>query len=331
MNLDQGEKHYSFQVSENIFSSIALQKNSELNHLNSVNSENLYAMASNNNEIKESPNVLEMSKDNEDKAFSMSNIVILDKEIEQNKRLRIQDHEGELLNGNTLTVNAGGLDGGRRQMRDGYTFFGSLLKKDNCIINDYIVNNHPGHDENYKNDRNTNANRLFVIFFELKTQTYYIRGLKDNNQMKGTSNEIINHLLMQVIHPFPIQHKSYFSFGMAAIAIEPINNSDSIIISVLDSGNSKEYSFNKENRPEITIGRKKSCNVHIPMTLVSKIHCTIIYDKEKNYWSIINGYKNKKSTNGLWYLIRKKHPIEHDISYIKVGTDVIKISMIDNE
>lgn len=288
-------------------------------------------MTCNRNESKESPNVLDSHKNIEDKdkgmPMKMANNVVPDKDIEDNKTLRLEDHEGSLLNGKTLSINAGGLNGSKRQMKDGYTFFGSILKKDNVIINDYIINQQLNSDNN-DNSTNRNKNSLFAIFFELKTKTYYIKEFNEHNE--DNLNDMTHRLLMQVIDQFTIDQKSYFSFCTATISIKPIENNESILISILDTNNTKEFTFNKSNNPEVTIGRKKSCDVHIQTSLVSKIHCTINYETEKNVWIITDGHKNKKSTNGLWYYIKTKHPINQEVSFVKIGTNIIKITIIDH-
>jgi hypothetical protein len=54
----------------------------------------------------------------------MNNIVILDSEISQAKRLVVEDEEGDLLYNHYLVIDASGLLNGLRKKRDGYVFFG---------------------------------------------------------------------------------------------------------------------------------------------------------------------------------------------------------------
>jgi hypothetical protein len=56
------------------------------------------------------------------------NIVILDCEIENAKKLCLKDVEGDLLKGEKLYINAAGLQNGLRNMRDGHSFFGTVEK-----------------------------------------------------------------------------------------------------------------------------------------------------------------------------------------------------------
>jgi hypothetical protein len=54
----------------------------------------------------------------------MTNIVILDSEISQARKLLIEDEEGDLLFNHYLVIDASGLINGLRKKRDGYVFFG---------------------------------------------------------------------------------------------------------------------------------------------------------------------------------------------------------------
>jgi hypothetical protein len=54
----------------------------------------------------------------------VNNICILDSEIISAKKLILEDEEGDLLSGNILIIDASGLKGGLRKMRDGHVFFG---------------------------------------------------------------------------------------------------------------------------------------------------------------------------------------------------------------
>jgi hypothetical protein len=69
----------------------------------------------------------------------MNNIVILDHEIQQAKRLNIEDEEGDMLFGDVLMIDASGLLNSNRKMRDGYTFFGTVEVYVHHIILYYII------------------------------------------------------------------------------------------------------------------------------------------------------------------------------------------------
>lgn len=63
---------------------------------------------------------------------------------------------------------------------------------------------------------------------------------------------------------------------------------------------SKHYTFLCQDSP-ITIGRLNSTIV-IDHSFISKIHCTIEYDREQRHWIIFDGDKEKKSSPGIWYI-----------------------------
>ena len=54
------------------------------------------------------------------------NSIILDTEINNASKLIIEDIEGDMLFRKKLKIDAGGLQESLRNMRDGYTFFGSV-------------------------------------------------------------------------------------------------------------------------------------------------------------------------------------------------------------
>jgi hypothetical protein len=61
-----------------------------------------------------------------EKVFCMNNIVVLDTEIAQARKLILEDVEGNLLFNQILTIDASGLVNSLRKMRDGYVFFGPV-------------------------------------------------------------------------------------------------------------------------------------------------------------------------------------------------------------
>ena len=68
----------------------------------------------------------------------MNNIVILDSEINQAPKLILEDIVGDLLFKKKLLIDASGLNDSLRNMRDGYTFFGSI--KEHVINYSFILN-----------------------------------------------------------------------------------------------------------------------------------------------------------------------------------------------
>lgn len=65
----------------------------------------------------------------------MNNIVILDSEISQAKKLVVEDEEGDFLSNHYLVIDASGLLNGLRKKRDGYVFFGTKAEYVYIYIN----------------------------------------------------------------------------------------------------------------------------------------------------------------------------------------------------
>ena len=64
----------------------------------------------------------------------------------------------------------------------------------------------------------------------------------------------------------------------------------------------QEKQFNSKDKKIIRIGRSKQAEVVYKDDSVSRIQCTIVF--EKGEWNLYDGYLdngNKGSTNGLWY------------------------------
>lgn len=69
----------------------------------------------------------------------MNNIVILDSEICQAKRLVVEDYEGKLLFGNILVIDASGYVNSLRKRRDGHVFFGPVAEYVSLLIKDFTT------------------------------------------------------------------------------------------------------------------------------------------------------------------------------------------------
>lgn len=63
-----------------------------------------------------------------EKVFSMNNIIILDSEINQARKITVEDEEGDMLMKKFLLIDASGLMDSIRKRRDGYVFFGPVAE-----------------------------------------------------------------------------------------------------------------------------------------------------------------------------------------------------------
>ena len=61
--------------------------------------------------------------------------MILDEEVDENKKILLQDMKGDALKGKQLIITAAGLEHSLRRLRDGCTYFGVNKTYNGMIIN----------------------------------------------------------------------------------------------------------------------------------------------------------------------------------------------------
>lgn len=87
-----------------------------------------------------------------------------------------------------------------------------------------------------------------------------------------------------------------------------------------NSEKNSEIIFDSNEYKNFTIGRSNKCNYKYDDESVSKVQCTLCYEKEN--WYLYDGsitvYERKHSTNGLWLLCRKGICLENQM-IIKTG------------
>lgn len=234
----------------------------------------------------------------------MKKLKIETEDIENEK-----EDELDLFFGKILIMNAGGLEKGKRNLKDGYAFFGTVEIKDNIIINDFIVN--------YPNENNL---KLFCIFFDKKTFKYNLIPDKENKNEK---------IYVKLNHNYEIKEKTLFFIASINFTIEIIDDNEIKLIIFFDKG--KQEKKLQKKKGYYTIGRKKECDFVIRIPVISKIHCSIIYEKENNLWIICDGdfKNNKKSTNGVWKYINDKFEINDEITYFNLGIHNFKCTLFD--
>lgn len=187
--------------------------------------------------------------------------------------------------------------GSLRNARDGVTYFGYekvfpgqkyknidfliKLKNGECDISKYIGIH-------------------FQIAFNRNDKKYYI---VDLGKGFGTFMKLQNELLLKDNHLINIGN-SYIVFSF-----EDNPNTQNLILKIYNDDKRYDPILLEECQLErkYHVGRDSNCDVVIEDNLLSRIHCTIIY--RKNRWSIMDGKGNLKedgSTNGTWsYLIEE--------------------------
>ena len=286
--------------------------------------------------------------------------IILDEEIELAPKLLISDiNESKLFNGNVIEIDAAGSLKGFRQKRDGMTFFG--IKNDNN-------NNNNNNLERVNNDiiinfkKKVSIDKLFVIFYDRKKGIYYIQNLNRNIKLnkyfmyvkifyefylnEDEEYQTIYCLLGQLLMSITIENennllniKLYNSNNIKNNSNHKSNNNSKIEdnINIEDSNinkNYKEYNYLPENDSIITIGRE-NCTINLVNKYISRVHCSIIYDKFKNKWYICDGNgKGKYSSHGTWLILNNniKFPLyTYNENYqFKTGEQMFNIQ-IKNE
>ena len=280
--------------------------------------------------------------------------IILDEEIELAPKLLISDlNKSKLFNGNIIEIDAAGSLKGFRQKRDGMTFFGLTKMENNEIINDIIVN--------FNEQSNYSINTLFVIFYDRKKGIYYIQNLNRNIKL----NKYF--MYVKIFYEFYLNEDeeyqtNYFLLGQLLISITIENENNLLNIKLYNSNKSKnsvnyksnnsskieeninnedsnfknykEYNYLPENEEEITLGREK-CTINLVNKYISRVHCSIIFDKFKNKWYICDGNgKGKYSSHGTWLILNNniKFPLYtyNENYHIKIGEQMFNIQ-IKNE
>ena len=207
----------------------------------------------------------------------------------------------------------------KREKKDGITYFGYQN-------GDWGVDYQFQNSDNYLYEDTFNG-KHFMIQFNPDDLNYYI---KDLGRGFGTFikiqewTELKNNLLLNIGENYIV-----FSLGddeneeKEKDKEEDINgkntfkneNNNCLNVKIFSTKTQNIYSLTPDNCP-ITIGRSSENNIVIDDDMLSRIHCTIDFDKDK--WYIQDGYarnglqeeETKKSTNGSWIYAYDEIPIK---------------------
>ena len=199
-----------------------------------------------------------------------------------------------LPKGLLLHINNEGLENSLRNMKDGITYFGFIkdYNKDNHNSEiDYIINpKDEEYDERY-------VGRHFKIEYYSNVNKYYIQDLGFGF---GTFIKIIDEL--------KIKDNYLVNIGETYLVFTIDENKINIKIF---SGNEKyePFIFNNDIIEPIFIGRDCDCLISIEDKRLSRIHCTLKYNKENKFWFLKDGGNNNFSTNGTWLYAAEEYEI----------------------
>ncbi len=182
--------------------------------------------------------------------------------------------------------------------------------KDNS--SDYIID-----------DNSISPIQFYIGYNEIKKNFYIIDNLsgtgtfiKLNQEIKIEQDMIISFCVDFMY--FDIKHLKNNLTQINIKFLNKINNSEK----------QSELSFTNNEYTHFTIGRSNICNYQYKDDSVSKVQCTLIY--QKNNWYIYDGlyndYDKKLSTNGLWLLTKDGIGLKNKM-VIKTGD--MKIFVMD--
>ena len=209
---------------------------------------------------------------------------------------------------------------GGRGIGDGVTIFGSNVyqeedasNKINIIKPDFILNLNEKYNYPY----------IFMIYFEKKEKSYFIRPYSSNNN----DNRIVYAKLTNG-NKLPLKQKEFIWAGNVIFQVSPLENNNLEIVNLSKQNLSliPKQTFNASSKKEVTIGRHKDCDFAFPNNKsFSRIQTTIEFDEENQEWIIIDGSRTKSSTNGTWVYCNHSFPIK-DKMIIQVLNNRIQIN-----
>ena len=201
---------------------------------------------------------------------------ITDDEIAKVKPFSISSiNGGNLFNGNEIIINAGGFI--NKKIKNGITLFGNNINNDLDIQLNYNEIKYSVYDH---------LPYFFMIFYKRESKKFYIKPNK----------EIYIYMKIQRDKKNKI-YKDAFTIGSNLFTVRTLKTRNNTIEI---SFNDKNYKFPKE-KSEITIGRDKNCDIVLLNERdVSRIQTSIYFDFKEDDWFIIDGSKEKESTNGTW-------------------------------
>lgn len=229
-----------------------------------------------------------------------------------------EDSNGMLFNKKQLKINAAGLIGGRNA-KDGVAIFGQ---------------HNPSNAETFKADFEINYKEnlsypyVFAIYYQRDSKSYFIRAYS------GTSSD--NRILFVKLsgnYSIPLKQKEIISAGNVIFQVTPLEGKkiEIINLSKKDSGTDPKKIFDPANTKEVTIGRETKCNFSFPKDKsFSRCQTTFSFVEKEQIWYIIDGSKNKSSTNGTWAFGTHSFLIKDQMT-VEILTTKVKFTLIQNE
>lgn len=315
-------------------------KNTSINNLEDKNidknNENIINTDKKKNKInnKKTKDFLEEEKNEEDPLidYMKGNIKINDLEIKNSPKIILEEINCNLLNGNKIEINAAGMIGGRNK-NDGFSIFGQKKlidgsknssedseddiksKENNPFIPDFELNYPQFLSYPY----------IFTIYFKKEEKSFYIKAFSG----KGSDNKVL-FIKLNNKNRFILNKKELIFTGNVIFQVTPLKDNclEIINLSKKNFNNCNRYVVDGFNKKTITIGRNKDCDFSFPKDKsFSRFQTTLEFDEEIKKWSIIDGYKDKDSTNGTWLFGTHSFKIKNEM-IVEILNSQIKITEI---
>jgi hypothetical protein len=207
-----------------------------------------------------------------------------------------------------------------RNVRDGTVYFGFFSPEDENSKDENNNNNQidfliKPKDGNYESRF---VGKHFQIKFNPNDLKYYI---KDLGFGYGTFAKLMKETLIKDNYLINIGN-SYIVCSYGIDDKEKDDDKNILNIKIFDNTKRNPFFCKPKENKKYLIGRDVKCDIIIDDSLLSRIHCTIYYDNEKEMWFIHDGTmkKNKEgefkySTNGTWLFLIDDTLIENDMIF----------------
>ena len=207
-----------------------------------------------------------------------------------------------------------------RNVRDGTVYFGFFSPEDENSKDENNNNNQidfliKPKDGNYESRF---VGKHFQIKFNPNDLKYYI---KDLGFGYGTFAKLMKETLIKDNYLINIGN-SYIVCSYGIDDKEKDDDKNILNIKIFDNTKRNPFFCKPKENKKYLIGRDIKCDIIIDDSLLSRIHCTIYYDNEKEMWFIHDGTmkKNKEgefkySTNGTWLFLIDDTLIENDMIF----------------
>ena len=210
-----------------------------------------------------------------------------------------------LPKGLTFDITPLGMMSSKREPKDGYTYFGFMEGNQDSGLDFLIRPKEQNYEPRY-------IGKHFQIRFNPTDLKYYIQdlGCGFGTFMKLTDEIVIkDNYLINIGNSYIVC--IYGSDDLVQMDNVSCDISDKVLNIKIFSGNgsNEQSSFNPNTKSKICIGRDPECDIAIDDSLLSRVHCTIIY-KDNVGWVLRDGRciddESKPSTNGTWLYLMEE-------------------------